>query len=129
MRRSLLLVVVVMIGCAHDVRARYPTLPDAPTGSVVLLMSDAASDVSVAVNGILVVDGAHTKRIVIDNIPTGNTDIVMTANGGDKAMRVFVDSDHATTIPMGIGDGGGPTGFLKTIFASIVTMTVYALLH
>ncbi|MCX5745238.1 MAG: hypothetical protein NT062_22370 [Proteobacteria bacterium] len=129
MRTSLLLLMLLAIGCARDVRTRYPALPEVPTSSVVLLLSDAASGVAIAVNGILVVQDAHTARVVIDNVPTGYAEIVLTANGADKAMRVWVGDDHATTIPMGVPDGGGATGFLKTIFASIVTMAVYALLH
>ncbi len=127
--RTVVLLMLLITGCAHDVRVRFPALPEQPTSSVVLRLSDAAQGVSVAVNGIMVVEDEHTEKIVIDNVPTGHADIVLVANGGDKAMRVWVDLDHATTIPMGVPDGGGAGGFLKTIFASVVTMAVYALLN
>jgi hypothetical protein len=123
----LALVVVMLMGCAHDVHTRYPAAPDEPTGSVVLLLSQPADDVNVAINGILVVEDAHTQRIVINNAPTGNQDIVMTANGGEKAMHVWISSDHATVIPLGIPDQS--SGFLKTLFGTLVTIVAYSLLH
>ena len=129
MRSSLAIVLVILVGCAQDMRVKYPALPEQPTSSVVLLLSDAAQGVSVAVNGVLVLQDAHTERVVIDNVPVGNADIIMTANGGDKPKRVWVADDHAVTVPMGVPDGGGASGFLKTIFASAITMAVYALLH
>jgi hypothetical protein len=44
-------------------------------------------------------------------------------------MRVAVGDAHPTTVPLGVPDGGGPLGFVKTIVASVVTVAVYALLH
>jgi uncharacterized membrane protein YeaQ/YmgE (transglycosylase-associated protein family) len=54
---------------------------------------------------------------------------VMTANGADKAMKVWVGDDHATTIPMGVPDSGGAVGFLKTIVGAIITIAVYSIIH
>lgn len=125
MRLAVLLLIVS--ACAHDVYVKFPSAPDDATGTVVLLLSQPASDVNVAINGILVVQDAHTDRIVISHAPAGNEDIVITANGGDKAMRVWVGTDHATTIPMGVPDA--TTGFLKTLFGTLVTIVAYSLLH
>ena len=122
-----LVLIVWLAGCAHDVYVRYPAASDEPTGTVVLLMSQAASDVHVALNGILVVEDAHTSRIVIANAPAGNQDIILTANGGDKAMRVYISTDHATTIPLGVPDA--TSGFLKSLFGTLVTIVAYSLLH
>lgn len=123
----LVVLVLVICGCAHDVHSRYPAAPDEPTGTVVLLMSQPADDVNVAIDGVLVVEDAHTGRIVISNAPTGNHDIVMTANGGEKGMRVWITSDHATVIPIGVPDQS--SGFLKTLFGTLVTIAAYSLLH
>jgi hypothetical protein len=125
--RLVLVMLVWLSACSHDVHARYPAAPDEPTSSVVLLLSQPADDVNVAVNGILVVEDAHTGRIVINNAPTGNVDIVMTANGSDKAMRVWLSSDHATTIPLGVPDAS--SGFIKSIFGTLITIVAYSLLH
>jgi len=125
--RVALLVLVGLAGCANDVHVRYPAAPDEPTGSVVLLLSQPASDVSVAINGMLVVENAHTRRIVISNAPAGTEDIVMTANGSDKQMRVWVGTDHATTIPLGVPDA--TSGFLKSVFGTLVSIAAYSLLR
>jgi hypothetical protein len=117
--------VVMLASCAHDVHVAYPA---SDGGTIVLLMSEAASGVSVAVNGQLVVEDAHTQRVVIDRAPIGNDDIVIAANGGDKSMRVWVGTDHATTAPMGVPEGGAMS-FAKAIFAAIITVTLYALIH
>ncbi len=125
--RIVFVVLLAIAGCAHDVRVTYPAAPDDPTGSIVLLLSQPADDVNVAVNGVLVVEDAHTGRIVIDRAPGGNVDLVMTANGADKAMRVYVGTDRATTIPLGVPDGS--TGFIKSLFGTLITIVAYSLLH
>jgi hypothetical protein len=121
-------IALVATSCAHDVTAHFPAPMDDPTGSVVLLLSDAAQGVSVAVNGVLVVEDQHTQRVVIDRIPVGTAEVVMTANGGDKAFKVWVGGDHPTTVPLG-APAEGAVGFVKTIVASVITVVVYALLH
>jgi hypothetical protein len=115
----------LVAGCAHDVHVAYPGTEG---GTIVLLMAEPASGVSVAINGMLVVEDAHTQRVVIDRVPIGNDDIVIAANGGDKSMRVWVGTDHATTVPMGVPEGTG-TSFMKAILASLVTVALYALLR
>lgn len=128
MRWVLMLVVVVTLGaCARDVHVRYPSAPDDPTGTLVLLLSSPAKGVSVAINGRLVVEDAHTGRIVISDAPVGTEEIVMTANGGEKAMRVWVGTEYATTVPLGVPEPG--SGFLKSLFGTLVTIVAYSLLR
>jgi hypothetical protein len=122
-----LLVVIVVAGCANDVRARYPSQPDEATGTLILTMANAASGVTVAVNGVLVVDDAHTKHVQIDGIPVGTGEIIMAANGSDKAFRVWIGSDRPTTVPLGVPDEG--SSFLKTLAGSLLTIVVYSLLR
>ncbi len=121
-------ILLVVAGCAHDVTAKYPSAPDDSTNTVVLLLTDAAQDVTVAVNGQLVVEGQHTKKVVIERVPVGTAEIVMAANGADKAFKVWVAGDHATTVPLGVGDAG-PGSFLKAVLASVISILVYSLLH
>lgn len=118
---------VILVACSHDVRVKYPAPPDAPTGTLVLLLGQPASDVAVSINGRLVVEGEHTDRITIDNIPVGTAEVIFAGNGVDKPFHTWVDSDHPTTVPLGVPDPGG--GFLKTLAASILTIVVYSLLH
>lgn len=90
-------------------------------------MTKPASGVTVAINGMLVVDDEHTQRVVIDGVPVGTGDVVMAANGGDKEFHVWIDSEHPTTVPLGIPDEG--SGFIKSLFGSLLTIVVYSLLH
>jgi hypothetical protein len=120
-------IAAALAGCAHDVEARFPSQPTDPTGTLVLQLTQAASDVTVAINGVLVVDDAHTQRVVITGVPTGTREIVMAANGGDKAFNVWIDSTRPTTVPLGVPDES--SGFIKTLFGSVLTVVVYSLLH
>jgi hypothetical protein len=119
--------VLLVTACAHDIRADYPAPRDAPTGTLVLLMGAPASGVAVAVNGLLVVDDAHTQRIEVDHVPVGHQEIMIAANGVDKQFQVWVGDEHPTTVPLGIPDSG--TGFVKTLFGTLLTIVVYSLLH
>ena len=121
------LVLAVVAGCAHDVTTRFPSGPEESTSSLVLLMSDVAQ-VSVAVNGLLVVQDAHTRRIVIDRVPIGTAEVVMTANGADKSFKVWVGGDHATTVPLGAGPEGS-TSFVKALLEAVSAVVVYALIR
>jgi len=129
--RAVLVVVILVVGlvgaCAHDVRTRFPAPPEAPTGRLVLLLSNAASGVSVSINGVLVVEDARTQKIVIDDVPTGTNEIAIAANGGDKQLRTWITSEHPTTIPMGVPEAS--SSLWKNIFATLVSITAYSLLN
>lgn len=128
MRLILLSVLGLFVfGCAHDVRARYPAAPAAPTGTLVLLLAHPADDVSVAVGGLLVVEDAHTKKVVIDGIPVGNAEVTMSANGGDKQFRVWIDDAHATTIPLGVPETS--MGMAKSLIGTLITIVAYSMLR
>lgn len=122
-----LLVVAVIAGCSHDVRARFPSRPDEPTGTLILQMTRPASGVTVAINGVLVVDDEHTKNVRVEGVPIGTGEIVMAANGSDKAFRVWIDSERPTTVPLGVPEEG--SGFIKSLAGSLLTILVYSLLR
>jgi hypothetical protein len=123
-----LLLILLLAACGGtDVRVHYPVLPDQPTGTLVLLLSETASDVTVAVNGNLVVDRAKTDHIIVDGVPVGTQTVTMAANGVDKQFQIWVDGDHWTTVPLGVPDPG--YGFVKTLAGSLLTIVVYSLLH
>ncbi len=121
------LILVLLVGCARDVRARFPSSPQEPTGTLVLLLSQAASNVSVAIDGRLVVEDEDTKKITIEHVPTGNHDVVIAVNGGDKAIRTWIASEHPTTIPLGVPAAG--TALWKSIVGALVSILAYRLLH
>ena len=124
---KLLVLVVCLLGCAHNVRTRYPSTADEPTGTLVLTMTRPASGVTVAINGLLVVDDAHTQHVVIEGVPVGTREIVMAANGSDKAFSIWISGDHPTTVPLGVPDEG--SSFLKSLAGSLLTIVVYSLLR
>ncbi|MFT3693300.1 MAG: hypothetical protein QM831_09190 [Kofleriaceae bacterium] len=127
--RILLVLVVLLAGCpAHDVHTHFPIVtPGQPTGTLVLLMSQPAEDVTVAIDGVLITNEEHTQRMVIDGVPVGTVDVIIAASGGDKEMKVWVGGDHATTVPVGIPDASA--GFIKTLAGTLITILVYSLLH
>lgn len=127
MRWIVLLALAAGCATAHDVRSHFPAPPDAPTGTLVLQMSEPADHVTVAVNGVLVVDDVRTQHVVVEGIPMGTQQVVMAANGVDKQFTVWIDGDHATTVPLGVPEEG--TTFLKTLAGSLLTIVVYSLLH
>lgn len=122
-----LVVLLVVLGCSHDVRTRFPSRSDEPTGTLVLTMTKPASGVTVAIGGVLVVDDEKTSHVVIEGVPTGTREVVMAANGSDKAFQVWIDSDHPTTVPLGVPDEG--MGFIKSLAGSLLSIVVYSLLH
>jgi hypothetical protein len=125
MRFALLL--IVLLGCSHDVHVRYPAAPDAPTGTLVLLLSQPASGVSVAINGKLVVEDAKTRKVVIATVPAGTSEVLLAANGADKQMRVWVDDAQTTTVPLGVPDGS--TALWKSILGTVISLVAYSMLR
>jgi hypothetical protein len=121
------IVFALVAACAHDQRVRFPAPLDAPTGTLVLMFAQPASDVIVSIDGVLVVQNAHTARVVIESVPVGTREVIVAANGTDKAFRTWVGTDHATTVPLGVPDAS--YGFLKTLAGTLLTIVVYSLLH
>jgi hypothetical protein len=127
--RSLLTLPLLGLGaCAHDVVTRFPAPPDAPTGTVEVVFSAPASDVSVAVNGHLVVYDKRTERIRIDDVPTGYADLAIAAGPGEKQVRVWVDYEAVTTIPLG-SPGEAPVSALRALATSLASIALYSLLN
>jgi hypothetical protein len=120
-------VLLALVACAHDQRVRFPAAHDAPTGTLVLMFAQPASGVIVSIDGVLVLADAHTSRVVVEDVPVGTREVIVAANGADKAFRAWVASDHATTIPLGVPDSSG--GFWKTLAGTLITILVYSLLH
>jgi hypothetical protein len=130
MRIALLLALSISLGlagCSHDVRAKFPASPAEPTGTLVLLLSQPASNVSVAINGVLVVEDASTKKVTIEHVPTGTQEIVIAANGSDKAMRAWISSENPTTIPLGVPESG--MAMWKSILGTLISIAAYSLLR
>ncbi len=74
----------------------------ASTGSVEIRFTRRAANVSVAVNGSLVVDSVQTERIRIDGIDSGYADLAIAGDGVERQLRVWVDAQRVTAIPVAI---------------------------
>jgi hypothetical protein len=121
--------VLVLAACARDVHVRFPDATGNlnTAGTLVVLFTEPVSDVAITIDGILAVAGAHTQRVVIDHVPVGTDDIAIAANGGDKEMRVWIASDHVTTIPIGMPDAA--KGLVNELIGAAATVVAYMLLR
>jgi hypothetical protein len=79
--------------CAHDVDAHYPNTFNQQSGKIEVALTHAARHINVTVDDNLVVHDAHSKRIVIDNVPAGLHRVAI-AMGGDGADP----SEHEATL-------------------------------
>jgi len=88
--------IAVFGGCAHNVRARYPAPgPGIPVGSVTVKLTQATRNLSVTVNGALVAEGKHTKKVTVMGVPAGPAEVAIACGGGgmsrvEKTVRVTV---------------------------------------
>ena len=121
------LILLILTACAHDVRTNFPGATD-DAGTIVIMLTAPTSDVIVTIDGLLVVEGAHTNRIVIEHVPVGFRELVVADGGGDKERRIWVASDHATTVALGMPGAGGPS-LLTTVIDAVLTGVVYALFY
>ena len=119
------LVLVMLAGCAKDVRTRYPSEPGEPVGSITLVFTTASPDVLVAINGRLVVDGAHTERVRIDGVSTGYAEVSIAVGAGEKHVKVWVDEGVDTVVPVGAA-GGSMLDGLKSMAMSLAAIALYA---
>jgi len=71
------------------------------TGSVVLIFSRKTSGVIVSIDGRLVVEGATLSRLRVDRVDVGYVTLAIAADGVERQMRIWVDGDRATSVPIG----------------------------
>jgi hypothetical protein len=114
--------------CARDVDARFPAAPGEDTGAIELTFTAPASAVSVAVNGIMVVRDVRTENIVIRDVPTGYAELAIAAGAGEKQLRVWVEGERTTAVPLGAPDDA-PLSTLRSFALSLVSLAVYTLLR
>ncbi|MEZ4399138.1 MAG: hypothetical protein R3B06_03920 [Kofleriaceae bacterium] len=131
-RRPLALVVMMCLvtlgACAHDVHARFPASAGEATGQIELVFTEAAAAVTVVVNGQLVVRGARTERVLVRDVPTGYAEVSVAAGPGEKQVRVWVEPDRQTTVPLG-APGEAPLSALRGVALSLASLALYTLLR
>jgi hypothetical protein len=116
---------LLVAGCAKDVRTRYPAEPGESVGSITLVFTRGQPDVYVAINGILVVAGAHTSHIRVDGVATGYADVAIAIGPGEKQMRVWVEEGRDTVLPIG-APGGSALDSLKSVAMSLAAIALYS---
>jgi hypothetical protein len=126
-RIALLLLWTFLSACSHDVTVRYPDNSGNPASTLTIMM-DSATAMTVAINGILLVDDERTKRVDIQNMPPGFAEVSVSAGGNAQQARVWVSPDHATTIPMGSPGSGGPS-VVSTLLSTALSVAMYMLMR
>lgn len=81
MRARWLVLGCALTACAHDVDAVFPSR-GAPGGTVIVELTSAAEDVTVAIDGALVARHAHTRRVVVSGVPAGPAEVDVAFGGG-----------------------------------------------
>src|SRR5262245_23052009 len=92
------------VGCAGGERVvrRVPGPPAGSAGSLEISLTRKTSNLSVAINGALVVDHVEGERIRIDGIETGYADVAIAGDGVERQLRVWIDHQRVTSIPVAI---------------------------
>jgi hypothetical protein len=86
-------VMLVCASCAHDVTAHFPGNANPQPGEIEIALTATARNVHVAIDDNLIVTDAHSKHIVIDNVPAG-PHRVRIAMGSDG----FDGKEHEATV-------------------------------
>jgi hypothetical protein len=116
---------VLATACAHDVRAHVTSAdPPSSTGAVTLVLTRPAETYA-ALDGVLVVDGANTKHIQIDGVPSGYHDLAVAMGDGEKTMQVWVESGKDTVIPLP-SPQASPTDSIRNMILSLAAIALYA---
>jgi hypothetical protein len=91
--------------CAHDIRTRYPRDTGLPTGSITVLLTRPARDLTVAINGVVVAERTHTRKVTVTGVPAGSTEVIIAAGGGaariERHVEIWVESGENVSIPLG----------------------------
>ena len=133
-RRLLAVITIYALapGCAHNVRARMPSAPGEPTGTITILLTQPARDLTVAVNGTLVASRVHTKKLVVGNVPTGLAEVVIAAGGGpariERHVQIYVEHDREVVIPLGSPEQSMTSGMqlgVLSVVAWVISRGIY----
>ncbi len=129
------LALVLQVGCtpaAHDVHARYPSLPttgaeEAGRATLELRFTHAVSNAQLAVNGVPITSGVKTARIVVDDVPAGRTSIVLAADGeqSEKSFALELAPGAHVVVPLVAASEGSFARTMEQAFVAAVVWAVY----
>jgi hypothetical protein len=119
--------VLLVAGCAaRDVHTKFPVAVETP-GSLELRFSGAVDDLLVTVNGQLVVDDVHTRRVIIAGIPPGPTTVMVASDGApERAFTIEVPAGENVVVPL----AGGATksgGIWQSLLGAAITIGYLAI--
>ncbi|MBL4635405.1 MAG: hypothetical protein JKY56_16210 [Kofleriaceae bacterium] len=103
MGRTHIALVLLFLGCssatpqAHQVQFAKA---DTDNGSITLVFSSPAPNVLVALDGKIVSEGKLVKRLRIDNVPSGYSELAVAAGGGERKMKIWVEAGQNTSVPL-----------------------------
>jgi hypothetical protein len=122
----------LLMGCARDLHVRLPAPADEPTGSITVVLTQPATDLTVAINGTLVADRAHTEKVRVDGVIAGMADVVIAAGGGaervERHLQVIVDAGGHVNIPIGAPEksmGSAMKMGVFTVAAWVLSRAIY----
>ena len=92
-----LLAILATTGCFHhrsqDVVTRMPLVqPDGAEGAIDVVLSSPSRGLTVAVDGALVADNAHARRVHVDHVPAGVAHVRVVIDGRCERGG-FIDQD------------------------------------
>lgn len=85
-------------GCAHDVSASFPGEAKKP-GTLTVLFSSAVPNATVAIDGKLICDDEHTRKVVISDVPAGKREVRVTASHYEWSKNI--EHSEKIKIPSG----------------------------
>lgn len=101
----IVLILIVLTGCASDVFMKYPDVNDsAGKGRILVKLSEPMEKVNVSVDGRLLVEDTHTKRVEIQDVPIGERTVEIAASGEFRSRsikfdrKITVEENKDTTI-------------------------------
>ena len=107
MRKGLLIIFLssFLMGCAKDYFTKYEARnTEKAFGSLIVEFSSSMKKVSITVNEKLVASDRHTKKVIVNHIPVGSSEVRIMANSWkyddnlNKTEKVDIKKDKIQTI-------------------------------
>jgi hypothetical protein len=77
-----------LAACAHDVRTQFPAPPDPSSGVVEVVLNQPSSALTVTIDGHLLAARAHSRRVRVEGVPSGDAKVQVAIGGGCEQGRL-----------------------------------------
>jgi len=78
-------------------------------------------------NGQLVVEEAHTKRVLVEGVDVGYADVAVVAGAVEKSTLVWVDQDREVSVVVATFTAPARGGWLSSLLSGAVTIAYLTL--